>query len=163
MSAGRQIVIHVIVEVPLKRLPLAVEMIDLPIRNTKGRFWPVLLLALLLWQSQGDAWRLLWFQLDRDSFASRYCENLDAPQLDCRGSCQLEYLSPGADSPQEDVLPPGPDMRQFIPYLEPVTADLKEITPESNNRSLHDYVFFYSCDYSLTLLRPPASGLFKAA
>jgi hypothetical protein len=50
------------------------------------------LVVLLFGNGLGDAVRLLWYQVHRDSFAARYCVNLERPQLQCHGRCQLPQL-----------------------------------------------------------------------
>lgn len=40
-----------------------------------------------------------WYLVDRDSFERIFCENLDKPQLECHGKCQLAKI-------QKEEIPP---------------------------------------------------------
>ncbi len=122
-----------------------------------GKIWSISILLLVLGYSTGDAWRLLWYQLDRDSFAERFCENIERPQLECRGSCQLAKLAPesaprsGAEAPASllELRLPGP----FLPaaaglFRVPVSVDAV--------RTGTTHTTHYTYAYAWAPFRPPA-------
>jgi len=122
-----------------------------------GKIWSISILLLVLGYSTGDAWRLLWYQLDRDSFAERFCENIERPQLECRGSCQLDKLAPesaplpGAESPASllKLRLPGPFLLAAAGLFKvPATADVV--------RTGTSYYLHYSYAYAWAPFRPPA-------
>lgn len=51
------------------------------------------LLALLLLQLSEQVLLKAWYALDTDSFSNTFCENVDAPQLECKASCFWEKES----------------------------------------------------------------------
>lgn len=64
----------------------------------------IFFLGLLLWQTMGQASFFWWYQLDRASFARRYCVNIDRPELQCNGACQIAAME-GIPLPQQEMQP----------------------------------------------------------
>jgi len=115
------------------------------------------MLLLVLVYSTGDAWRLIWYQVDRDSFAERFCENIERPELQCHGSCQLQDLAsennplPGAEAPAglQELRLPGPFLLSF--------TSLPSLSPDNDRQSgKMTFLSFYAHSYSWAPFRPPA-------
>lgn len=83
----------------------------------KHTYIAVFLLALLSLQLCEDVIWELWYEFDNDSFTELLCENIDAPQLECKGSCFLnKQLLDGVQQtsfPLEKITPP-PKIEIFI-------------------------------------------------
>ncbi len=64
----------------------------------------ILLLILLCYLGK-EAFFLSWFHLDRASFSAQFCENIDAPALECKGQCQIDGLLDdfGEPSPKKET------------------------------------------------------------
>ncbi len=122
-----------------------------------GKIWSMSILLLVLGYSTGDAWRLLWYQLDRDSFAERFCENIERPQLECSGSCQLTKLAPesvplsGSEAPASLL-----KLRLPGPFL-PAAAGLFCILVAADSiRTVTACFTHYAYAYAWAPFRPPA-------
>lgn len=62
-----------------------------------------------------------WYQVERQSFAEALCENLDKPELQCHGACQVKKLLK-ADQAQPNTLREVRwDMERFFSLLAPDT------------------------------------------
>lgn len=94
----------------------------------------VCILILLGWHSGYQAWMGWWHQLANESFAARFCENLDRPELECHGSCQLRRIQEEAPAP----LPESVRVLPFFPeqsYLPAGTAWVRSELPQQRRRS----------------------------
>ena len=76
----------------------------------KHTYISIFLLTLLSLQLSEDAIWKLWYELGNDSFTELFCENIDAPQLECKGSCFLneQLLDQVRETsfPLEKIVPP---------------------------------------------------------
>ncbi|MEZ4987261.1 MAG: hypothetical protein R2795_19830 [Saprospiraceae bacterium] len=59
----------------------------------------LLLAALLLVSHGGHGLHFIWYSLSNDSFESRFCKNIEEPELACKGQCFFETVLAG--SPRE--------------------------------------------------------------
>jgi len=76
----------------------------------KHTYIALFLLALLSSQLCENILLELWYEWDNDSFTELFCENIDAPQLECKGSCflneQLLDQVQETSFPLEKIAPP---------------------------------------------------------
>lgn len=123
---------------------------------TMRSFWSLTLIVLLTGHSAGDAVRLIWYQVDQDSFARRYCVNLDRPELDCHGRCQLpKLIEAQSSSQQEEEQLPAPSLRWPAPFLLSDTGMATKVLATGSAVSPPPYLFSYSFPFSWAPFRPP--------
>lgn len=99
------------------------------------------LLVLLSLQFFENTALSLWYQLGNDSFTDSFCENIDAPQLECKGSCFInDQLLDQVDSttlPLEKITAPA----EAEIFIIPLTSLYKNNTGLGLNQQIFNYAF----------------------
>jgi hypothetical protein len=124
----------------------------------KKVFLPLMLLALVL-QTGREALLFAWYHYNLSGFEQRFCENIDAPQLECHAKCQLEKMveaQPLQPNPQNN------NLLQWLQLLQLYSASLMTEPRSIDNPAfketmdgLFDYAFLYSHSFHQQLLKPP--------
>ena len=79
------------------------------------------LLALLGVFSAGRTAMMWWYLLERSSFEKQFCKNIDAPELECHGSCHIKALFQDR-KPASEMAPPS-----RIPLPELSAMEIREL------------------------------------
>jgi len=99
-----------------------------------------------------------WQLLDQTGFEQRYCVNLNHPELDCHGSCQIrEVATQLAHHDSNDAqISPTPLLLDL--FFE--SADTESLTPIylSEKAPLLPYMQDYSCGVFFDIFHPPRLG-----
>lgn len=129
------------------------------IRNSIAVLW----IFLLGFHTLGTAMLFWWYQLERTSFSELLCENLDKPELQCHGSCQVRDMlrleKPSAEMTSRVVRPDitlAPMVVQGSTLYLHWCSSIAQVatTPVSEEVLL-------SSLFRLKLLKPPMLGLFR--
>lgn len=109
------------------------------------------LLVLLSLQFFENTALNLWYQLGNDSFTDSFCENIDAPQLECKGGCFInDQLLDQVDSttlPLEKITAPAEIKIFIIPFI--------DLYKNKIELGLNQQVFNYAFVLKEFLLSPP--------
>lgn len=113
----------------------------------------ILMIAALGLQSGRETFLFFWYQVARDSFAELFCENLDRPQLQCNGKCQLPKLAEDRQGePGESSLPPA--AKEKTPFFGLLSGEIyRPFFPA-------DLMVSASFSYSFLYRLIPVTGIF---
>lgn len=99
-----------------------------------------------------------WYQLANDSFTEQFCENIDAPQLECKGSCFIENQfeeSVEKQSISHQLLSPPAAMEVFL-LPELFGFEIPVVPSNANLMTAH---FFSIKEWQLLSPQPPPKQL----
>lgn len=114
----------------------------------------LLTLALGLYALK-DALLFAWFELDRDSFTTALCENIDRPELECHGKCQLPELAD--DQPLEGKASASFQLPRMAAdfFLKPTVKYVYSPGAITRHVLLPDFPSFYDFLPLQDIFRPP--------
>ncbi|MFZ2897099.1 MAG: hypothetical protein WA004_00665 [Saprospiraceae bacterium] len=117
------------------------------------RFLPLLLALALGAQPVGEAFFYLWYFFDNPSFENTFCENLDKPELECHGNCQLMKMADVPEAPEPGAVPEPIRLESCLPPLCRVELQTACLTTNDN---AWPYQPLHGSDWISHLLKPPA-------
>ena len=97
----------------------------------------------------------VWFELDQATFASALCENLDWPELECYGKCQLPQLV--EDQPAEGKASASLQVPKTAAdfFLQPTIRHIVQAFTIERQVLLPNFPFFYEFLPLEGIFRPP--------
>ena len=116
------------------------------------RLLPLLLALALGAQPVGEAFFYLWYFFDNPSFENTFCENLDKPELECHGNCQLMKVADVPEAPGSGTMPEPIRLESSLPPLCRVQLTTACIT---TNDSTWPYQPLLGSDWNSSPFRPP--------
>lgn len=114
----------------------------------------LLLMVLIIFNSTRVSLTYAYFELDPIGFIENFCENIDKPELECNGKCQLKKVAESQHKEQqtpENII----DFKELILYPSPISAFI--ILPQTQLIKQHfsSYNNLYSFNNTNDCFHPP--------
>lgn len=117
-------------------------------------FFSVFFSFLILYSSLRVSFTYLYYAIDTEGFIAALCENIDTPELECNGKCQLEKVIETPSSSNNKPISQIIDFKDILLYRETLTRI--DFLPQELKKK---YPIYYSNLYRFTamytLFHPP--------
>ena len=109
----------------------------------------LVLSSLILFNSMQVSLTFAYYKIDPIGFIEKLCENIDKPELECNGKCQLKKVAETNSSDNKNV-PNIIDFKEILLYKEStnnyiLVKDLEKIYQNYNYQNFYEFLKFSDC------------------
>ena len=105
--------------------------------------------ALILFNSMQVSLTFAYYKIDPIGFIERLCENLDKPELECNGKCQLKKIAETNSTNNKNV-PNVIDFKEILLYKESsnnyfLVKNVEKVFQNYSYQNFYNYLKFSDC------------------
>ena len=91
-----------------------------------------------------------YYKIDPIGFIEKLCENLDKPELQCNGKCQLKKVAETNSSNSNKNLPNIVDFKEILLFKEStnnyvISTDFKKVYQNYSYQDFYEFLKFSNC------------------
>ena len=110
----------------------------------------ITLSALILFNSMQVSLTFAYYKIDPIGFIEKLCENLDKPELQCNGKCQLKKVAETNSSNSNKNLPNIVDFKEILLFKEStnnyvISTDFKKVYQNYSYQDFYEFLKFSNC------------------